>query len=422
MWIEIKPLDVLFFRDAYPFSAGEAHRARTQFPPLPTTIQGAIRTATLAPQLASLGASFADYNATDSNGNETADASELEQLRSELGDATTYGQLRLRGPFLVASAGETPATLWFPTPLDVLVENGTGKQIVLQPAPDAFPGTQWNAPKPASSGFPTPLVAVGERPQEPKFRYVHLEQLNNYLQRKDLGAISKKEQREQQEELNFTEQRFGIQIDRKTGTVAPHMLYTAEVIRLKAGDTLLLKVECPHFPSQGLLWLGGEGRAVRYESIEPAEDSRLESFHSLIDGPIRDDLRQQVEKTGRFKLYLVKPAIFRNGWLPDFIDPNTLELNPDAYPALQGVQFRLVSASVGKPFPVGGWDLAAHVPKSMFKAVPAGSTYYFELMAGEADAIFDAFHFQPLVSNASEGSELRKLGFGLTLIGRWDYV
>jgi CRISPR-associated protein Cmr3 len=48
MQIFIEPSDVLLFRDGRPFSAGEGHRARSIFPPYPSTIQGVIRSKVLA--------------------------------------------------------------------------------------------------------------------------------------------------------------------------------------------------------------------------------------------------------------------------------------------------------------------------------------------------------------------------------------
>jgi len=46
-WLEIEPLDTLFFRGAESMEAGENHEVDTMFPPMPTTITGAIRTAIL---------------------------------------------------------------------------------------------------------------------------------------------------------------------------------------------------------------------------------------------------------------------------------------------------------------------------------------------------------------------------------------
>ena len=47
-WFEIEPVDTLFFGRGKGMEAGEQHEMETFFPPLPSTIIGALRTATLA--------------------------------------------------------------------------------------------------------------------------------------------------------------------------------------------------------------------------------------------------------------------------------------------------------------------------------------------------------------------------------------
>lgn len=46
-WLVIQPMDTLFFRGSEPMEAGENHQVDTMFPPVPSTIIGAIRTAIL---------------------------------------------------------------------------------------------------------------------------------------------------------------------------------------------------------------------------------------------------------------------------------------------------------------------------------------------------------------------------------------
>ncbi len=50
IWLEIDPVDTLFFRGAESMEAGENHEVDTLFPPMPSTIIGAIRTAILKQQ------------------------------------------------------------------------------------------------------------------------------------------------------------------------------------------------------------------------------------------------------------------------------------------------------------------------------------------------------------------------------------
>ena len=46
-WIEIDPLDTLFFGGTESMVAGENHEADTMFPPMPATLTGAVRSAIL---------------------------------------------------------------------------------------------------------------------------------------------------------------------------------------------------------------------------------------------------------------------------------------------------------------------------------------------------------------------------------------
>lgn len=418
-WIVMKPLDVLFFRDALPFGAGEAHRGRTLFPPLPTTVQGAIRTAALSAALANLGLTFQEYNTGKAD--DPSKQESLNRLREKLGDGQDYGHLQLRGPFLLAGMEPgIPPTLWFPCPLDVLMERKTHVLHLLQPSRDAFLNAQWNAPAaPLGANFPTPLMTIGEQPEEPKFRYLDVNRLIEYLTGDIRSPVSEEAEKAA---LDFIEHRFGIQLDRERRTVTPGMFYTVEMVRLKPGDAFLLEVACPHFPPRGFLRLGGEGRAVHYETVDRLE-AFSPAFHSLLEGETRRQLLNKVRAERRFKLYLLTPALFRNGWLPDFVDPNSLELSPETCPALRNITCRLVSAAVGKPIHIGGWNMATNAPRPMFKAVPPGSVYFFEITEGNAvEALFDAFHFQPLVSRLPGGEELAKLGFGLSFVGGWRDV
>ncbi|WP_224410512.1 type III-B CRISPR module-associated Cmr3 family protein [Oscillatoria salina] len=82
-WYAIEPLDVLLFREAKPFSPGEGSWAKGQFPPLPTTV--------------------------------------FQALRSALPKCTTKEErlqrdLSFMGPFLL----DTDHILWLPTPQDLL--------------------------------------------------------------------------------------------------------------------------------------------------------------------------------------------------------------------------------------------------------------------------------------------------------------
>jgi CRISPR-associated protein Cmr3 len=139
-----------------------------------------------------------------------------------------------------------------------------------------------------------------------------------------------------------------------------------------------------------MLKLGAENKAVSYKVLE--NNSPIEP----------GDFKK------RFKMVITTPAIFDNGWFPGNIDPNTFIYD------YNGLKIKLLSAAVGKKLFIGGWDMKNNKPKKMYRAVPAGSVYYFELISGNPEDIIQKFHMKSI-------SDIRpKEGFGITYIGGAD--
>jgi CRISPR-associated protein Cmr3 len=91
-WYVIEPLDVLLFREAKPFSPGEGAWAKSQFPPMPSTVFQALRQV-LQP-----------YRQA-----QTAEAAKSLKHRN----------LECLGPFLLSGEEDT-TTLWLPTPKNLI--------------------------------------------------------------------------------------------------------------------------------------------------------------------------------------------------------------------------------------------------------------------------------------------------------------
>jgi CRISPR-associated protein Cmr3 len=196
--------------------------------------------------------------------------------------------------------------------------------------------------------------------------------------------------------LFIHEPRFGVQIDSRPKRPTEGMLYQVEFVRLQEGVGLLVEVEGVTLPDRGLLQLGGEARAGRYEKEATGLDLPR-------DGRLTDSGRPL-----HFKVYLATPALFERGWLPKDIDALTLK------GSWRGIDLTLVSAAIGKPQAVGGRDIArGDVQRSMRRAVPAGSIYFFETNADGSDVVaaFDG----KCVSDTDE-----KIGFGLCYVGSWN--
>ena len=118
-----------------------------------------------------------------------------------------------------------------------------------------------------------------------------------------------------------------------------------------------------------------------------------------------ETIRKKISETGRFKIVLTTPAIFTNGWLPCGIDNKTME------GSLNGIDVKLITACIGKPIGIGGFDLVKGRPKDMKKAVPAGSVYYLELKSGSVDELLSGIWLKSI------SDEKAQEGFGITLIG-----
>lgn len=403
-WLWIEPLDVLFFRDSKPFTAGEGFRAKSAFPPTPYPFVGAIRSRVLT----DLGVDFQIFKTLTKTSAMNRDKEIIEVIgTTEEGD---YGKLEFRGPFLARRKQDKYYELIFPVPFDLFEKQR------LSPLADLPADVQFNPPHDA--GRPTLLWSRESLGRELKDVFLSSHDLSTYLR----GAALRKEDWKQK--LFERELRVGIALEAGRRTVKEGMFYMPEMLRLTDKVGFVLGVAGLSFtsssikynlPREGLLQLGGEGRAACYKII--TDGNPLEVMEQL-SGTIKG----KIGSTKRFKLYLASPAIFANGWLPDFItDRASLE------GSIEGLRVRLVAAAVGKPLPIGGWDLAHNRPKTMYKAVPPGSVYFFKLEEGEAKDVVEMFHLKCRVQETVDSEELKrkrleKIGFGLTLVGCWDYA
>ena len=140
--------------------------------------------------------------------------------------------------------------------------------------------------------------------------------------------------------------------------------------------------------------VGGESRAMLYEHCETEDIGGLNMDYSGMGGD-------------KFKVYLATPAKFKKGWLPDWIDEETL------IGKFNGISLKLLTAAIGKCVPIGGFDMKRKKPKPMLRAVPAGSVYYFKILDGcNLGEAMSCFHY----SNISDFDA--KQGFGLAFAGR----
>jgi CRISPR-associated protein Cmr3 len=408
MWIFVEPLDVWLFRDGKPFSAGEQSRATGMFPPLPTTFQGAVRTAALAAALEKAGLTFAQFNGR-ANAPESSEKI-LQQLWTRWGrGAGELGQLRLRGPFL-ARSGSAGLELFLPAPRDLVVVEDAGRRVGRVGALRRLGGAEVRGglEAPARAAWPdlaVPWLEAAEGAEPPGI--LSVEQFRQYLlgEPVEVGDAAVAHDR-----LVKSDTRVGVQLDRVQGTVMHGRLYLAHFYRLAPGAGLAAEIriesEEPPLPDRGWMALGGEARAAQYRKVgEPVLDP-IEGNH------FRRDLQTRLGQGRRFKLVLAAPAVFEGGWRPDFLH------GPGFSGRLAGVPVKLVSAVVGKPVPVSGWDYANDRPKRLRWAVPAGSVYVLAVSEDEdrdrwVKTLLDGVHGRPL----AQSHEDEAAGLGLAFVG-----
>lgn len=429
MWLFIAPLDVLLFRDSKPFAAGEGFWARSVFPPNGLPLMGALR----AKMITDSGVSFQTYQhyAGSKNGNDK----KLAELVNLIGKFDDYGNLQLEGPFLSRIEDEKQQ-IYFPAPLDVMksAESDTINFLIPQAIPWKLEVSKPLMANGTTGDFlPVPLWTneTGDLPEE---KFIKAGGLCNYLQGIDF-------QIKDSDDLWGSEFQVGIEkSDQKTAEIGK--IYSVEFIRFnelrKKKEDSNWELYSPGFlvnftdidetflEAEGFLALGGESRAAKYQKIEEAQ---IAALSDLITGSFLDEQSKGLKGQKKFKIYLATPAVFNNGWYPDFLEATGGKLIGE----IAGLKFKLVSASVAKPPTVSGWNVAKRMPRPAVKAVPAGSVYYFELMDDEIfdedkiNTIRNCFHYQILTGRGGsqhgcltrkELDRYGKAGFGLALVGR----
>lgn len=364
MWIKIIPNDTLFFRSGRPFSMGSDTWTDIIFPPYPSTIYGSLRTFLLFER-----GTLKEFR---------------EKYYSDIGNIIKKGNMKIIGPLIFDLKQEKT---FFPIPLDLVSiksNNSQEKNTLLL--------TKIKKPEIFYSDIRTEeiLIYTGKEKAKDRDEYLDNITLKKYLENKEKVSYSYLEK----DTFLTVETKIGIARDRKTLTAKEEHLYRIPMIRMKKEYGFLIKIdEVENIPDSGTFQLGGEGKTANYYKINnnPIEDLEKTSF---------------TLNNGLFKIYFATPAIFKKGWIPEWINENTMEGEKD------GIKLKLVTCVIGKFIRVGGWDIGKKEPKTMYKAVPAGSVYYFKVINNTSlEEIKKTFHFQNISDiNPEEG-------FGLSLIG-----
>lgn len=371
-WIFLEPSDVLFFRNAKPFSAGSDHHSSSLFPPFPTTVAGAIRSKILGQENIDL-SKFKNLD-------------EKEELFERIGSPNSLGGFSMLGPyFAVYDAKRLTAEIRYPFPADCYQIDKDGKILyqTLKPIQETITETDWDGENLFFLGAPN-----DERhDSQENVGWLDPVQFGEYLKGNFFACNN--------ESLIFNEPRIGHGMDYLKRAVKKQMFFDTSYIRLKTSQRfqhgLLVNVsENSKFPlDTGWLSLGGENRSVKHifieeKNVKKASDIRGSNF---------------------VKIILTTPAFLSGGWRP--LDGKWEKiLGTKKTP-------KLISVALKKPDFIGGWDLAKKGHKVMLTYVPAGSVYYFQLE--------DELTKRKGFTESPNGMDFENLGFGDFITGSWQW-
>lgn len=369
MIIEISALDTLFFRDGKPFSMGENHWTNSIFPPNMSTVYGAIRSAFFSENM------------------DVFYYLKKEKKLNNKEDPTR--KLCVKNMLYKINSGYNKG-YYYNMPLDL---------VGLKDSFDKRTNTEENK---RYTVYPLKLrrniyldslplkyilyfdehvktVADGLLPETMIDKYI-----NGKIEKLEINRIW---------DYLKNESKIGIGLNKETGTSMDSRFYRIDLKRLQ-NISLIVEFDGIELRNKnGIFKLGGEGKYAKYEEISK--------------GSCPFGLPKQVKINNRFKLCLLTPAIFEKGWIPKSINEEYI---------LEDSKFKikLVAAAVGKCMLVGGYDMVKSRPKPMLKAVPAGSTYYFEILEGEPGDIVESFHLK------SVSDVMEEEGYGISFVSKWE--
>ena len=355
MKIRIKSLDTLFFRDGKPFNRGDDTWANGIFPPPPSVIYGALRSAFLSQK------GFHDNNIKKSENLVIHQILlEREGNQKSIVSIAPYD-------LVVSDKGEEDEEIH-------VLQLEESNSISNYPG---FLTHQLYPPFEEDKRMNVDSIGGTDYLIDNLFD----EYLNNSTSRLNYYALP---------ELITVEPKVGIGRENETRFTEESALYRVGMQRLEGNAgrlNIILEFSGIELAENGVLKIGAENKVASYEDCEDYESTN-----------------DALQVSDYFKLYLATPAIFDKGWIPSWIDNN-------GFGIIGNVKVKLVAAAIGKPVSIGGFDMKLRKPKTMYKAVPAGSVYYFKLLEGTTEDLYAHFHQQCISDKKA------KEGFGLTFIG-----
>jgi len=339
MMYKIKAIDQLFFRSGTPFEAnGETHLIQSFFPPLPSTYAGALK-------------AFA------------VDKESKHALK------IGYNGVMHDKEFC------------FPKPFDITVtkEHCCVKNENEEKYYDLETMKLMSSPP---SNFQLPYCLAPEYKNSKKVKspddiYLKQQDLQRYLNGEE-GVMAGSSLSNHLHK----EKKIGIRTNSKTKEEDDGMLYQIEMCRPDDKLQLAVEVKGIEIDEAKSIRLGGEGKVATVVKPKEKSEEKLEITK------IESDSKY-------FKIYLATPAIFGKGWLPKWIDEETM-IGSFSGKNKKKIKVKLIAATVDRFVPVGGFgqekEEGKFQPREMRYAVPSGSVYYFEILNGTFQDAVSLFH------------------------------
>ena len=372
MKILINPFDTLFFRDGKPFSLGEETITNTILLPYPSTIYGAILSAYI------------------SQNNISLTEETLKNLEKKL------------KIIQIALYDEIAEHLLYPVPYDLVYEKEENYS-------DLYPLSLLNNVSSNIYFFKIPVF----------YKNQNVENFNGFVYQEDfkeyLSNNSDITHKLSTNEVISIEYKIGIGINNTINSVVEGNLYRIQLIRLRRDffseyENVRLKIfvelEGLDLEDNGYLKLGGENKVVYYEKLDKDPSEDIKNLVIQLDENSSEHLK--------FKLYLLTPAIFKTGYLAEWMnEKDFVKFKPKWCD--KEIEIKLLSVATGKYLSIGGFDLKEKKLKSMKRAVPEGTIYYFETKEKDFNKIKKCFHLKSI----SDYEELRQKGFGIAFVGKY---
>ena len=330
------------------------------------------------------------------------------------GDANAIQQssFSITGVFLACQDQHGKVELFLPLPADLLVtdkdeKNKEAGKVVRKLEPQEVDKAIQHS---QASQLPMMPILRQGKPAKPENGWLlNQSGMAAYLRGEKLNEIHITKQAE----LWSKESRIGIGLNRDSRTTDDGKLFTVEhtvpkhsenwddpkhkVANEKMAGLVVGIANGEDLQESGFIRLGGDGRAAEF---------------SLTGAPAITP----IPKTDKFKLVLLTPGLFTNGWLPDGI----VEESGAYWLKLDGFKARLACATVSRAEVVSGWDLECWKPKDAERTAPSGSVYWFDQAEGDFAAL-DKLVTQGLWAKTpdNELNSRRAEGYNRVLLAAW---